>query len=325
MGRRKRGRDVHGILLLDKPLGITSNQALQRVKRLFNANKAGHTGALDPQASGLLPICLGEATKFSQLLLESDKAYLATAKLGEVRSTGDTEGDIVTQSPVPPLDENSLESVLIHFRGDIEQVPPMFSALKLNGKPLYELARQGMSNEEAQAIANKKRRTIRIHELCLESLRAADEVDLFVRCSKGTYIRTLIEDIGGRIGCGAYVSRLHRVSTGPYQGSDMIGLDALEALLDEEGLDALDKRLQPLETAVPHWPKVQVTLDQAKKILQGQSVSIGLEDTPSVQLWAAEFGDEQFLGVGMVEQGRVKPKRLLNIPLEPLFAEIRSG
>lgn len=320
MGRRKRGRDVHGILLLDKPLGITSNQALQRVKRLFNANKAGHTGALDPQASGLLPICFGEATKFSQLLLDSDKAYQTTAKLGEVRSTGDAEGDVVTQSPVPPLSEECLESVLTHFRGEVEQVPPMFSALKLNGKPLYELARQGMSNEEAEAIANKKRRTICIHELGLEAFRPTDEMDLFVRCSKGTYIRTLVEDIGERIGCGAYVSRLHRVATGPYRAGEMMGLYELESLLENDGLDALDKRLQPIETAVPDWPKIRVTLDQAKKILQGQSVSVGLKDEPSVQLWAAEFGVRQLLGIGTIEQGRVKPKRLLNIPLTPLPA-----
>ena len=221
MARGKKGRAVSGILVINKPLGLSSNQVLQRVKFLFGAQKAGHTGALDPLATGVLPICLGEATKFSQLLLESDKGYDTTALLGEIRSSGDGEGDVIATADVPPLTAAEVEAILARFRGEIEQVPPMFSALKLDGKPLYELARQGMSEEEIRAVAEKKRRIITIHELLLLEQRTT-ELDLSVRCSKGTYIRTLVEDIGQAVGCGAYVSKLHRTLCGPYHAAQMV-------------------------------------------------------------------------------------------------------
>ena len=315
MGRKKKGRAVNGILVLNKPLGLSSNQVLQKVKWLFQAQKAGHTGALDPQASGVLPICLGEATKFSQLLLDSDKGYDTTAKLGEIRSTGDAEGEVISSAEVPELSAEQLEEVLQKFRGDVVQVPPMFSALKLDGKPLYELARNGMTAEEAKAIAEKKRRTIQIHELTLTDQRR-DELDLSVRCSKGTYIRTLVEDIGNQIGCGAYVSMLHRTHSGPYHAGQMVTLEQLETLAEQDGIAALDALLLPPETALPDsWPVIELSRDDAEKILQGQAVSTGLTETPSVQLWAAESGRRQLLGIGRIERGGIRPQRLLQVDL----------
>lgn len=311
MARKKNGRDIDGIVVVNKPLGLSSNQVLQRVKTLFNANKAGHTGALDPQATGLLPICLGEATKFSQVLLESDKTYETTATLGEVRSSGDSEGDIVRTLPVPPLTPTLIEDVLAKFRGDVEQVPPMFSALKMDGKPLYKLARKGMTTEEMRAIAEKKRRTIRIHDLHLND--ATDStLELSVKCSKGTYIRTLIEDIGDAIGCGAYVSRLHRTQSGPYDSSMMYTLAELEALA-EESVAALDGVLLSLETAIPEsFPTLELTWDEARYIIWGQSINTGLNDTPSVQLWAVESGVRELIGIGRIENHRLKARRLMH-------------
>ncbi len=313
MGRKNKGRDVSGIIVINKPQGLTSNQVLQRVKRLYNARKAGHTGALDPLATGVLPVCLGEATKFSQLLLDSDKAYDTTATLGEVRTTGDAEGEVVQRADVPPLTGDGIEAVLAGFRGDVEQVPPMFSALKLNGRPLYELARQGMSEAEMQAVAEKKRRVIHIFELSLNDWRPA-ALDLSVRCSKGTYIRTLVEDIGQVLGCGAYVSRLHRTACGPYHSAQMMTLEQLEAVAGR-GDDALDELLLPMETAVPHWPQVNLSLQDGRKMLHGQTVSTGLADSPSVQLWAVESGFRQLIGIGRIENGQIRAQRLLQVTL----------
>lgn len=304
-------RSVSGILVLDKPLGLSSNQVLQRVKTLFQAKKAGHTGALDPLASGVLPICLGEATKFSQLLLESDKAYDTTAVLGEVRSTGDAEGEVISQSAVSDLSTEVIEAALERFRGDVVQVPPMFSALKHNGKPLYELARKGMTAEQIQQVADKKRRTIQIHELQLRS-SSATSLDLSVHCSKGTYIRTLVEDIGQALGCGAYVSQLRRTQSGPFHQQQMVTLEKLQALSDEQGLAALDELLLPLDSAIPrHWPMVDLTPEETKKIQCGQTVSTGLTAAASVQLRTVESGVQRFFGIGCIEQGVIRPKRLL--------------
>ena len=313
MARTKKGRAVSGIVVINKPLGLSSNQVLQRVKYLFGAQKAGHTGALDPLATGVLPICLGEATKLSQLLLDSDKAYDTTARLGEVRSTGDAEGEVVSTSPVPELHRTELERVLDRFRGDVEQVPPMFSALKLDGKPLYELARQGMSTAEMQAVADKKRRVITIFELLLQDVRTI-ELDLSVRCSKGTYIRTLVEDIGLALGCGAYVSRLHRTQCGPFHSGQMLTLEQLEALA-VEGTAALDACLLPPETAIPDWPEVQLNRAEADKMLHGQPIGTGLSDSPSVQLWAVEPGYRQMIGIGCVTGGQIKAQRLFQLVL----------
>ncbi|TNC88890.1 MAG: tRNA pseudouridine(55) synthase TruB [Thalassolituus sp.] len=317
MARKKKGRDITGILVVNKPLGLSSNQVLQRVKRLFNANKAGHTGALDPEASGVLPICLGEATKFSQLLLDSDKGYRTTAFLGQVRSTGDKEGEVLEERPVPVFDEDRIEAVLNDFRGDVEQVPPMFSALKMNGKPLYELARQGMSQEEMRAVAEKKRRVIQIHELTLH--HATDTtLDLSVRCSKGTYIRTLVEDIGEALGCGAFVQDLHRTHSGPYDESMSHTLEWLESLAEQSGDDkgTLDSLLMPAETALPEsWPVVELTVSEAARMLQGQAIKTGLEDCPSVQLWAVESDVRVLTGIGYIENGVIRSQRLLQVNL----------
>ena len=320
MARRKKGRDISGILVVNKPLGLSSNQVLQRVKRLYNANKAGHTGALDPEATGVLPICLGEATKFSQLLLDSDKGYDTRGVLGQVRSTGDKEGEILQERPVPELNTETIETVLSRFRGDVEQVPPMFSALKMDGKPLYELARQGMSQEEMRAVAEKKRRVIRIHELTLSSY-TPDSLSLSVRCSKGTYIRTLVEDIGEALGCGAFVQDLHRTHSGPYDEAMSHTLEELEQIVEQGGEDkgALDALLMPPETALPEtWPEVSLTLAEAARLLQGQAIKTGLTDNPSVQLWAVESGVRILLGIGRVENGAIRSQRLMQVSLTDL-------
>ncbi|WP_430461828.1 tRNA pseudouridine(55) synthase TruB [Thalassolituus sp. LLYu03] len=313
MAKQKKGRVVNGIVVINKPLGLSSNQVLQRVKRLFNAQKAGHTGALDPLATGVLPVCLGEATKFSQLLLDSDKAYDTTATLGEVRSTGDAEGEVLRTADVPALVNAELEALLDRFRGEVEQVPPMFSALKMDGKPLYELARQGMSEAEMKAVAEKKRRVITVFELLLRDQREY-ELDLSVSCSKGTYIRTLVEDIGEAIGCGAYVSRLHRTQCGPFHSRQMITLEELEALA-EQGDGALDAALLPPETALPGWPETLLDYAQADSMLHGQPVKTGLADSPSVQLWAVYPGVRLLIGIGRIENGLIKAQRLFQIAL----------
>ena len=232
--------DLSGIILLDKPLGMTSNGALQRVKRLFHAKKAGHTGSLDPRASGMLPICIGKATKFSQYLLEADKHYLVTGKLGAITSSGDSETPILEERPLPAdLTSERMEKVLDQFRGVIEQLPPMYSALKHHGKPLYELARKGIEVERSP-------RKVQIFELKLQEL-TADSFTLAVHCSKGTYIRTLVCDIGAALGCGAYTTMLRRVGVGEFTESQLVSLGALEGMSNAERLTkvlALDEMLQ---------------------------------------------------------------------------------
>lgn len=227
---KHRGRAIHGILLLDKPLGLSSNQALQRVRHALGAAKGGHTGALDPLATGMLPLCFGEATRLAGLLLTSDKAYVTEARLGARTTTGDAEGEIIDERPVPTLDAARIEQVLARFRGDIVQVPPMYSALKHQGRTLYSLARQGVEVERAA-------RPVHIHELrCTEATTQTLQLD--VTCSKGTYIRTLVEDIGEALGCGAHVSALRRTWVAPFQNQPMHTLDELLAL-DAEHLAAL--------------------------------------------------------------------------------------
>jgi len=327
MARRRKGRDISGILVLNKPLGITSNQALQQVKRLLGAAKAGHTGALDPMASGVLPLCFGEATKFSQILLESTKGYITTAKLGEVRSTGDQEGEVIATKPVPDFDKALVESVLEKFRGEITQVPPMYSALKHEGKPLYELAREGKEID----LAAIKQRQVTIHSLKLLEIRPeVGEIDLEVICSKGTYIRSLVEDIGNQIGCGAYVSMLHRIKAGPFSEADMLSLDDLKALAEEARSTAgeeadgdaaqhavLDPKLHHPAAAIPDWPRIDLTQEQGKQILHGQRVKTGFPENTQVQLWVDTSDEPVFIGVGDISAtGVVSPKRLLQVTLD---------
>ena len=300
--RRRSGRNVSGLVLLDKPSGITSNAALQQVKRLFQARKAGHTGSLDPLASGLLPICMGEATKVSAFLLDADKHYWVLCKLGERTTTGDAEGEVVEQRPVGSLEAGDVERVLDKFRGSIEQIPPMYSAVKHQGQRLYALARQGLEVE-------RKPRAVTIHAITILRLEPP-LLEIEVRCTKGTYVRTLAEDIGAGLGCGAHVAEMRRLGVGPYCESDMHSLDALEKLAPE-GLAALDRWIVPIESALAQWPGVQLSGDAAFYVRQGQPVLVPHAPTSG---WVRLYeGEHQFLGMGQVlDDGRVAPRRLLN-------------
>jgi tRNA pseudouridine55 synthase len=303
MGKKNilRGRDVHGILLLDKPTGITSNGALQRVKRLYGARKAGHTGSLDKMASGLLPICLGEATKFAGYLLEADKHYRATCKLGIMTNTGDATGEVKSVRTVPGLNRKKIEKAFADFRGEISQVPPMYSALKHQGQRLYQLAYQGINVE-------RKARNITIHGLILLEHRE-DVIEIEVRCSKGTYIRTLVEDIGEKLGCGAHVSALRRIGSGPFNEEQMITSTELERLA-EKGQSILDQQLIAIDSILSHLAAVEVVDSVACYILQGQAVMI--PHAPTEGLVRIYTQDRDFLGIGKVlDDGRITPKRLL--------------
>lgn len=301
--RRRRGRDVSGILVLDKPQGMSSNDAVQKAKRLFHAQKVGHTGALDPLATGVLPLCFGEATKFSQYLLNSDKKYLTRLKLGVATDSGDADGNVVATRPVENVDEARVEDALRFFRGEIEQVPSMFSAVKHQGQPLYKLARQGIEIER-----ESRRVTIFANELvALEG----DELTLSIHCSKGTYVRTIAEELGELLGCGAHVIALRRLAAGPYTEADLVTFETLEAALEKGSLDPF---LLPVSSAVGHWPEVTLNDDTAYYLRQGQPVIV--PHAPSsgwVRLsQAQQEGPARFLGVGEVlDDGRVAPRRLV--------------
>ncbi|HIJ23777.1 MAG: tRNA pseudouridine(55) synthase TruB [Gammaproteobacteria bacterium] len=305
MGRRNRkGRNVSGILLLDKPAGITSNGALQRVKSLFFAQKAGHTGSLDPIATGILPICLGEATKFSGFLLNANKSYLAECQLGVVTRSGDTEGEVVSERPVEKMSEERIRQALQQFEGEIQQIPPMHSAVKVNGQPLYKLAHQGLEIE-------REPRTVTIYELEFVSYDAESErMEIHVHCSKGTYVRTLVEDIGEILECGAHVTALRRTTLGPYLEQDLLTLEQLEIVRDEEGKEGLDQRLLSLDTAVDDYEAVQLDADSSYYVRQGQPVQIsGAPDEGWVRIYDES---NKFLGVGeIIDDGRVAPRRLV--------------
>ena len=299
--RRAKGRDVDGILLLDKPTGMSSNAALQTVKRLFNANKAGHTGNLDPLATGLLPICFGEATKISSYLLDSDKRYIGTCKLGVRTRTADSEGEVLETRPVGNLTEQQVKQVLQGFIGQIEQIPPMHSAVKINGTPLYKLAREGKEIE-------RKSRRVSIYQL--EMLRLeGDELDIDVHCSKGTYVRTLAEEIGEALACGAHLSALRRTASGPFELEQAVSMPEL-AHLAEDGFEALDRLLLPPEEALGDWPMVSLSQNSAYYLQQGQAVQV--PKAPSSGWVRLRRDDGQFLGIGQIlEDGRVAPKRLI--------------
>lgn len=306
MGRRRRkGRPIDGILVLDKPAGVTSNGALQQAKRLFDAAKAGHTGSLDPMATGVLPLCFGEATKFSQFLLDADKRYIATVRLGITTASGDADGDVLEEKPVPALDDATLNEAIAGFRGEIEQTPSMYSAIKVDGQPLYKLARQGIEIE-------RKSRTVMIHELTLLD-RGEDTLTLEIACSKGTYVRSLAEDLGKVLGCGAHVSSLRRTASGPYGLDEAFTLEELEQLRDEKGVEAIDALLRPAATAVADWPAVELPEITAEYLMQGQPVQISQAPTAG---WVRIFSESEptpaFLGVGeILEDGRVAPRRLV--------------
>ena len=299
---RKRGRDIHGVFLLDKPQGMSSNDIMQKVKRIFQANKAGHTGALDPLATGMLPICLGEATKFSQFLLDADKRYLVTAKLGERTDTSDAEGQIVESRDVNVKTPEIL-TALERFRGNILQVPTMFSALKYNGKPLYEYARQGI-------MVEREARPITIFELNFIEYNAP-YLTLEVHCSKGTYIRTLVDDLGEALGCGAHVTMLRRTAVADYPTEKMLDWHTLQSLAEQQDLSLLDALLLPMDTAVAKLPALILNESQTQGIGFGQRIKF---DNPNrlqgqVRLFSHE---NRFLGVAVIDENNViRPQRLV--------------
>ena len=299
---RKRGRNIHGVFLLDKPQGMSSNDIMQKVKRIFQANKAGHTGALDPLATGMLPICLGEATKFSQFLLDADKRYLVTAKLGERTDTSDAEGQIVETREVKVKTPEIL-TALEQFRGDILQVPTMFSALKHNGKPLYEYARQGITVE-------REARPITIFELNFIEYNAP-YLTLEVHCSKGTYIRTLVDDLGEVLGCGAHVTMLHRTAVADYPTEKMLDWHALQSLAEQQDLALLDALLLPMDTAVAKLPALTLNESQTQGIGFGQRIKF--DNLNRLQGQVRLFSHEnRFLGVAVIDENNViRPQRLV--------------
>ena len=290
-----RGRDLDGVLPLDKPSGISSNAALQGARRLLAARRAGHTGTLDPMATGLLVLCFGEATKFSAALLDADKAYAARVRLGERTSTGDAEGEVLERREVA-VTAASVETALARFRGAIEQVPPMHSALKHQGRPLYAYAREGQSIERAP-------RRVVVHELVLERLEGPD-LDLLVRCSKGTYVRTLAEDLGEALGCGGHLTALRRTAVGPFGVDDAVTLDRLAALPEPER----PRALLPVEVLLRSWPRVLLAKDAEARFRHGQRVAAAAAE-PRVAVFGA---DGNFLGIGEIDaEGMLKAKRQL--------------
>ena len=295
-------RNINGILLLDKPIGLSSNAALQAVKKIFNAKKAGHTGSLDPGASGMLPICFGEATKFSQFLLESNKRYLVTGKLGEITPSGDAEGPITEKREVKGVTTRVIKKILPTFRGKISQIPPMYSAIKHKGKPLYKLARQGIEVE-------REAREVNIYELELLAFNE-DLVEFEIYCSKGTYVRTLIVDIGEVLGCGAHVTALRRSEVGPYQDQQMITLDELRNLLEKGSYKELDNFLLPIESMLVNMSEVVLNKDMIHYAFSGQAVFISGAPTAGWVRFKNKSG--AFIGVGEVmSDGKITPRRMI--------------
>lgn len=301
-------RAVHGVLLLDKPLGLTSNDALQKVKRLYRAEKAGHTGTLDPLATGLLPLCFGAATKFAQVSLDADKAYRATLRLGQRTSTGDAEGELLQMRAVQ-VDRAAIDAAIARFTGAIEQMPPMHSALKHEGRALYDYARAGIEIERAQ-------RRVTIHAIDIVEF-APDTLVIDVRCSKGTYIRTLAEDLGEALGCGAHLSALRRSASGALSLDQAVTLEQLSALSEAER-DAL---LRPADSLLADWPQVHLPDDEAGRFLTGLRRRVSLADAPAVRVYgpvpqtascATGSSVDVFLGSAHIVCGELIADRLLS-------------
>jgi tRNA pseudouridine55 synthase len=291
--------------LLDKPSGMTSNDVLQKVKRLFNARKAGHTGSLDKPATGLLPLCFGEATKFTSYLLNADKHYLAKCKLGIMTTTGDRAGEVVSRSDVPELSEEKLRSVIDGFKGDIQQVPPMYSAIKHDGQRLYELAYQGK-------VVERKPRDISIYDILLTAFDN-DELEIKVHCSKGTYIRTLVKDIGNQLGCGAHIVELKRTGVSNFTAGEMISLEKLIESA-KEAYEVLDAFLLPVDTIIKHIPEITLTGQVSRYIENGQAVMV--PNAPTEGLIRIYNENHGFIGIGeILDDGRVAPKRLVNLSM----------
>ncbi|MFK5947383.1 MAG: tRNA pseudouridine(55) synthase TruB [Methylococcales bacterium] len=299
MSKRKSGRNVHGIILLDKRLGVSSNKALQEVRRLFNANKGGHTGSLDPMATGLLPLCFGEATKVSAMMLDDNKRYQAVVKLGVITDTGDAEGKVIEQKKVPELSLEIINACLQAFIGEIDQVPPMYSALKHNGKKLYELAREGK-------VIERKARRIRIFEINLLD-STADSLTLEVFCSKGTYIRSLAEDIGHSLGCGGTIVGLRRTQSGQFKIADALTIEQCQAM----SLEQLTASLLAVDEPLQEIPPIQLSSQQAILINHGQQIDYPCD---SIQGPVRMYQEQGFLGLGeMLLNGKLKPKKIFNL------------
>jgi tRNA pseudouridine55 synthase len=313
VARRRHGRPIDGVLILDKPAGMTSNAALQTVKRLYFAAKAGHTGSLDPLATGVLPLCFGEATKFSQYLLDADKIYRSTFVFGVATNSGDSDGEVIARGDASALTQEKIEAALEQFRGDIEQVPSMFSAIKKDGQPLYKLARLGIEVERAA-------RAVTIRELRIEAFRSGAraagvnaEVDIWIHCSKGTYVRSIAEDLGQALGCGAHVGKLRRVQAGPFGEADSVSLTTLEGLKARDALAEMDNLLRATTTALGALPKLVLAEAAGFYLRQGQPVLVS--KAPTSGLVQLQLASGEFIGVGeILNDGRVAPRRLVNLP-----------
>mgnify|MGYP001494456056 FL=1 len=299
--RRCRVRNISGIVVLDKANGLSSNAALQEVKRLYEANKAGHAGSLDPLATGVLPVCLGEATKVSQFLLDSDKCYRARIKLGIRTDTGDSEGSIIERNAGISVSRKAIERALTKFKGEIEQVPPMHSAIKMNGVPLYKLARKGIAVE-------RKPRLVTLYQVCLLEF-VNSELELEISCSKGTYIRTIADDLGQELGCGAHVIELRRTQAGVFTEKDSISAEELALEKENRGLDKIDQFLIPMDRAIQDLPEVNLPSITASHVKNGQAVLVRhLPKNGLVRM----YEDEQFIGIGSIDDdGKVAPRRLI--------------
>ena len=299
--RRNRGRSINGIVILDKATGLSSNAALQQVKKLYEANKAGHTGSLDPLATGVLPLCLGEATKVSQFLLNSDKRYRTKIKLGERTDSGDKTGKVIQSITDFSVSEAGIEKELDAFRGEIEQLPPMHSALKVDGVPLYKMARKGIE-------IRREKRKVTIYEINLLNI-AEDVIELDITCSKGTYIRTIADDLGQALGCGANIIELRRTQAGVFREEDCKDLEALSDLKVQGGLEFIDEQLIPMDQAIVELPEVNLPSVTASHLKNGQAVIVRhLPEEGLVRL----YEEEQFIGIGCIDDdGKVAPRRLI--------------
>lgn len=301
MAKHKKGRSIDGIVILDKAIGISSNRALQEVKRIFDAQKAGHTGSLDPLATGVLPLCLGEATKVSQFLLDSDKKYRARLKLGVRTDSGDCEGNVLESCADFEVSQLQIEEALTPFKGEIDQVPPMYSALKVNGVPLYKMARKGQTIE-------REARRVTIYSIELTAFEG-DELELEIACSKGTYIRTIADDLGQALGCGAHIIALRRTQAGAFTEADCVTTQALKEEFESGGLSVIDEHLIPMDKAIADLPEVILPSITASFIKNGQPVLVRhLPEEGLVRL----YEEEQFIGIGCIDDdGKVAPRRLI--------------
>ncbi len=301
MAKRKKGRSIDGIVILDKAIGISSNRALQEVKRIYDAQKAGHTGSLDPLATGVLPLCLGEATKVSQFLLDSDKKYRTRIKLGVRTDSGDCEGNVLESCADFQISQLQVEEALAPFRGEIEQVPPMYSALKVNGVPLYKMARKGQTIE-------REARQITVYSIELTAFEG-DELELEIACSKGTYIRTIADDLGQALGCGAHIIALRRTQAGAFTEADCVTTEQLKEESESGGLSVIDGHLIPMDKAIADLPEVILPSITASFIKNGQPVLVRhLPEEGLVRL----YEEERFIGIGCIDDdGKVAPRRLI--------------